>query len=203
MIKKDIIEEPAERTRAEEDELVARARNRDQAAFDALVQTYRGRIYGMVYNMTGNCEDAEDVVQDVFFKAWKALPRFKGNSSFFTWLYRIAMNRTINFVKKRKRRYAMSLNDIDEGVERDPAYVELSARQTPRRDFSLQELQENLNTALQTLSEKHRAVVVLHDIQGIAHDEIARMLGCSAGTVRSRLFYARRKLQNELKAYLP
>jgi len=183
--------------------LVASASRGDLGAYDQLVRRYQARIYGLVYNMTGSKEDAEDLVQDVFVKAFSSLKGFRGTSSFYTWIYRIAINRTINFLKKRKKRQALSLNDVDEGVERDPAYVELSARESPARDTSLLELQEKLNKALLTLSEKHRTVVVLHDIQGLPHEEIARMTGCSEGTVRSRLFYARQQLQGELAEFAP
>ena len=183
--------------------LVGRAGEGDLAAYDELVRRYQGRIYSLVYNMTSSKEDAEDMVQDVFVKAYSSLKNFRGTASFYTWIYRIAINRTINFLKKRKKRQALSLNDVDDGVERDPAYVELSARESPVRDASLAELQERLNKALLTLSEKHRTVVVLHDIQGVPHDEIARMTGCSEGTVRSRLFYARQQLQGELAEFAP
>ena len=183
--------------------LVASASQGDLGAYDQLVRRYQARIYGLVYNMTSSKEDAEDLVQDVFVKAFSSLKGFRGTSSFYTWIYRIAINRTINFLKKRKKRQALSLNDVDEGVERDPAYVELSARESPARDTSLLELQEKLNKALLTLSEKHRTVVVLHDIQGLPHEEIARITGCSEGTVRSRLFYARQQLQGELAEFAP
>ena len=183
--------------------LVGRASEGDLAAYDELVRRYQGRIYNLVYNMTSNKEDAEDMVQDVFVKAYSSLKNFRGTASFYTWIYRIAINQTINFLKKRKKRQALSLNDVDEGVERDPVYVELSARESPVRDTSLAELQEKLNKALLTLSEKHRTVVVLHDIQGVPHDQIARMTGCSEGTVRSRLFYARQQLQGELSEFAP
>ena len=183
--------------------LVASASQGDLGAYDQLVRRYQARIYGLVYNMTSSKEDAEDLVQDVFVKAFSSLKGFRGTSSFYTWIYRIAINRTINFLKKRKKRQALSLNDVDEGVERDPAYVELSARESPARDTSLLDLQEKLNKALLTLSEKHRTVVVLHDIQGLPHEEIARMTGCSEGTVRSRLFYARQQLQGELAEFAP
>lgn len=183
--------------------LVKRAQDGDVAAYSTLMRRHQGKIYGLVYNMTGNQQDAEDLVQDVFLKGYKVLKRFKGKSSFYTWIYRIAINRTINFLKKRRNRSALSLHDMDGAVEADPAYIELSSRESPFRDASLSELQEKLNAALQTLSEKHRAVVVLHDIQGVPHDEIGRMLGCSSGTVRSRLFYARQQLQGELSEYTP
>lgn len=182
--------------------LVAQAQQGDVAAYDQLVQRHQSKIYGLIYNMTGNQQDTEDLVQEVFIKGFKVLKRFKGKSSFYTWIYRIAINRTINFIKKRRNRSALSLNDMDVAVENDPAYVELSARESPLRDASLAELQEKLNNALHTLSEKHRAVVVLHEIQGIPHDEIAKMMNCSPGTVRSRLFYARQQLQNELSEYV-
>lgn len=193
----EAVDDPSDR------ELVARAQRQDRDAYNELIQRYHKKIYALVYNMTSNKEDAEDVVQEVFFKAYTALKHFKGDSSFYTWIYRIAVNRTINFVKKRKKRAGLSLDDVEGGVERDPTYVELSAKESPFRDATLSELQEKLNTALQTLSEKHRTVVVLHDIQGVPHDEIAKMLGVSSGTVRSRLFYARQILQSELSEYAP
>jgi RNA polymerase sigma-70 factor (ECF subfamily) len=193
----EVEEDPTDR------ELVARAQNLDTEAYNELIRRYHGKIYALVYNMTSNREDAEDLVQEVFVKAYSALKRFKGDSSFYTWVYRIAVNRTINYVKKRKRRAGISLDDMDGAIERDPVMVDLSAKESPFRDATLSELQEKLNTALQTLSEKHRTVVVLHDIQGVPHEEIGQMLGVSAGTVRSRLFYARQILQAELAEYAP
>lgn len=185
-------------------ELVDRARQGDYSAYEELVRRYQRRIYALVYNMTSHKEDAEDMVQDVFVKAYRSLRGFKGDSSFYTWIYRIAVNRTINFLKKRKRHVSdVSLDDVDQAVERDPAFVELRSRESPVRDVTLTELQKKLNTALQTLSENHRTVVVLHDIQGLPHEEIARIMDCSEGTVRSRLFYARQHLQRELAEYAP
>lgn len=184
-----------------EKELVDRSRKGDLDAYDMLVQRYQGKIYSLVYNMTSNREDTEDLVQDVFIKAHSALEKFQGKSTFYTWVYRIAVNRTINFVKKRKKRSALSLNEIDHGVERDELYVELSSRESPFRDAAINEISEKLNAALQKLSEKHRAVVVMHDIEGTPHDDIAKVLGCSSGTIRSRLYYARQQLQVELSEY--
>lgn len=184
-------------------ELVQRAQQDDVEAFNELVRRYHPRIYGLLYNMTSNREDAEDLAQDAFYRAYRAIKRFKGDSSFYTWAYRIAVNRGISFLKTRKKRAGISLDDVDGGVERDPAYVELSAQESPFRDATISELQEKLNAALQTLSEKHRTVVVMHDIQGIPHDEIGKTLGISSGTVRSRLFYARKMLQVELAEFAP
>ncbi|MCZ7592137.1 MAG: sigma-70 family RNA polymerase sigma factor [Kiritimatiellae bacterium] len=184
--------------------LVARARANDYSSYEELVRRYQRRIYALVYNMTGNKEDTEDLVQDVFVKAYRVLHGFKGNSSFYTWIYRIAVNRTINFLHKRKRRgSSVSLDDVDQAVERDPALLELRSRESPVRDVTISELQNKLNAALQTLSEDHRTVVVMHDIQGMQHAEIAGILNCSEGTVRSRLFYARKQLQHELAEYAP
>jgi RNA polymerase sigma factor (sigma-70 family) len=191
-----------ERDQRDDTTLVDLARTGDLAAYDELVRRYQARIYGLVYNMTSNKEDAEDLVQEVFVKAYSSLSRFRGTSSFYTWIYRIAVNRTINYLKRRKRKATLSFDDVDVGIERDAAYVELSSRESPFRDMTLTELQSKLNAALQTLSEKHRTVVVLHDIQGLPHEEIARMLDCSPGTVRSRLFYARQHLQNELSEFI-
>ena len=193
---------PASTQEVDDRALVRAAQRGDVGAYDQLMQRYQGKIYGMIYNMTGNRQDAEDLVQDVFLKGFRVLKRFKGKSSFYTWIYRIAVNRTINYIKKRRNRSALSLHAMDTAIEADPAYIELSSRESPARDAGLTELQEKLNTALQALSEKHRTVVVLHDIQGIPHEEIARMLRSTSGTVRSRLFYARQQLQSLLTEYV-
>ncbi len=192
---------PAGDLREVQAEWLARARSGDLTAFDHLVRISQKRIYNLLYNMTSHREDAEDLLQEVFLKAWQALPSFEGKSSFHTWVYRIAVNRAINFVKKRKRRQGMSLDDLDAGIERDPALVRMGVRENPEHSAFLGELQERLNTAVQKLSEKHRTVVILHDIEGLPHEEIGEILGCSAGTVRSRLFYARQHLQAELAEY--
>ncbi len=187
---------------ASDSDLVDWSRNRDFAAYDELVRRYQQRVYSTVYNMTSNHEDAADLVQEAFVKAWQALDRFKGDSSFYTWVYRIAVNRTLNFLKSRKNKRHRSLNDMDARVENDPDLVALISHRTPRRNLKLTELQEKLNEAMQELSEAHRTVVVLHDIQGVPHDEIAEILNCNPGTVRTRLFYARKQLQGLLADYL-
>jgi RNA polymerase sigma factor (sigma-70 family) len=187
----------------EEDEaLVARTQKGDSAAFDVLVERYKERLYATVYHMTANHEDANDLVQDTFIKAFKSIGSFRGRSSFYTWIYRIAVNRTINFLKRRKNRNQYSLDDLDSSIQTDPDLVELMSHVTPRREAGLTELQAKLNEALQKLSEPHRAVVTMHDIQGMTHADIARVLKCSEGTVRSRLFYARQQLQALLSDYL-
>jgi RNA polymerase sigma-70 factor (ECF subfamily) len=186
----------------EEQELVLRARRGDLAAYDDLVRRYQERIYATVYHMTSNHEDANDLAQEAFIKAYQALKTFKGGSSFYTWVYRIAVNKTINFLKQRKNRSQMSLNDVDFNAEHDPDLVALISDRTPRREVSLSELQEKLNEAMQKLSEPHRLAVTLHDVQGMSHEEIAKVMDCNIGTVRSRLFYARQQLQAYLSDYL-
>jgi len=183
-------------------ELVRRAQRDDIGAYDQLVSRYQERIYATVYHMTSNHEDANDLVQETFIKAYRALKTFKGDSSFYTWVYRIAVNKTINFLKQRKNRVHMSLNDLDFNAEHDPDLIALISDKNPRRDLNLAELQEKLNAGMQRLSEQHRMVVALHDVQGLSHEEIGKIMDCNVGTVRSRLFYARQQLQAFLADYL-
>jgi len=192
--------EPAQPT--EEQILVGKAQKGDMGAYDELVRRYQERIYATLYHMTSNHEDANDLTQDTFIKAFQALKTFKGGSSFYTWVYRIGVNKTINFLKQRKNRSHMSLNDLDFNAEHDPDLVALISDRTPRREVNLAELQEKLNEAMQKLSDSHRLVVTLHDVQGLPHDEIAEIMDCNIGTVRSRLFYARQQLQAYLSEYL-
>ena len=185
-----------------EGDLVKRARRGDLTAYDELVKRYQERIYATIYHMTGNHEDANDLAQEAFIKAYQALSSFKGGSSFYTWLYRIAINKTINFLKQRKNRHHFSLNDLDFNTEHNPDLVALISHKTPHRDAGLAELQKKLNEALFKLSEPHRMVVILHDVQGVSHEEIAETMKCNIGTVRSRLFYARQQLQAHLAEYM-
>ena len=185
-----------------EGDLVKHARRGDLAAYDELVKRYQERIYATIYHMTSNHEDANDLAQESFIKAYSALGSFKGGSSFYTWIYRIAVNKTINFLKQRKNKFHLSLNDLDVNAENDPDLVALVSDKTPFREAGLTELQKKLNEALLKLSEPHRMVVVLHDVQGQSHEEIAEIMGCNIGTVRSRLFYARQQLQGHLNEYI-
>ena len=182
--------------------LVARAQSGDTSAFDQLVIRYSPRLYGMIYHMTSNKEDANDLTQDVFAKAYRSLRRFRGRSSFYTWIYAIGTNMTLNFLKKRNRRAAWSLDNLDSGIQNDEAMVDLAHAANPRHQSDLNELQKKLNEALQSLSNRHRAVVTMFDIQGIPHAEISKLLKVSEGTVRSRLFYAHRQLQGHLEEFI-
>jgi RNA polymerase sigma factor (sigma-70 family) len=185
----------------EDQQLVARTQSGEAAAFDQLVVKYTPRLYGLVYNMTSNHEDTNDLLQDVFSKAYKAIRGFRGKSSFYTWIHSIAVNMTLNFLKKRGRRYHLSLDDVDAGVQNDKEFLELTASSSPVREADLSELQKRLNEAMMKLSDEHRAVVTMFHIQGMPHAEISKILSVSEGTVRSRLFYANRQLQNYLDEF--
>jgi RNA polymerase sigma factor (sigma-70 family) len=182
-------------------ELVARTQGGDPTAFDELVVKFSPRIYGLVYHMTSNHEDTNDLLQDIFSEAYRSISNFRGKSSFYTWMHSIAVNMTINFLKKRNRRQHPSLNDPDSHIENDPDFIAATSNGGPGREVSIHELQKKLNEAMLRLSEEHRLVVTMFDIQGIPHAEIAKILKVSEGTVRSRLFYAHRQLQNMLHEY--
>ena len=194
--------EAMDQPRTDEDQpLVARAQAGDAAAFDELVVKYSPRLYGLVYNMTSNHEDTNDMLQDVFAKAYRAIKGFRGKSSFYTWIHTIAVNMTLNFLKKRGRRYHLSLDDVDASIQNDKEFIEATSTSSPVREADLSELQRRLNEAMMKLSDEHRAVVTMFHIQGMPHAEISKILGVSEGTVRSRLFYANRQLQNYLDEF--
>lgn len=179
--------------------LVERSQRGDLAAFDVLVTRHRGRVYGLVYNLVRNETEAWDLAQEVFIKAWRALPKFQGQSAFFTWIYRIAHNVALDYLRSRK--HEAGGVEFDEGVARD---VEPGAPTAPREErapderLAHQELGQRINEALAQLSADHRAVVLLREVEGLSYEEIAEAVGCSLGTVMSRLFYARKKLQSLL-----
>jgi len=182
--------------------LIESVRSGNIAAFDLLVNKYKQRIFAIVYNMTSNREDAADLTQDCFIKAFRSLDRFKGRSHFFTWLYRIAVNGTLSHLKRNRYRRFFSFESLNEdGISPDLAEA-LSSKMQTDRPLMLSELQEKLNEALQSLSPKHRTVVVLFEIEGLSHEEISEVLRTSVGTVRSRLHYAKRELQAALHSYL-
>jgi RNA polymerase sigma factor (sigma-70 family) len=187
--------------RDEDQQLVARTQSGEAGAFDELVVKYTPRLYGLIYNMTSNHEDTNDLLQDVFSKAYKAIRGFRGKSSFYTWIHSIAVNMTLNFLKKRSRRFHLSLDDVDSSIQNDKEFLELTATSSPVRAADLSELQRRLNEAMMKLSDEHRAVVTMFHIQGMPHAEISKILNVSEGTVRSRLFYANRQLQNYLDEF--
>jgi RNA polymerase sigma-70 factor (ECF subfamily) len=182
--------------------LVSRTQSGDARAFDQLVVRFSPRLYGLVYNMTSSHEDTNDLLQEVFAKAYRSIKGFQGKSSFYTWMHTIAVNMTINFLKKRNRRKTMSLDDVDNGIVNDPDFIAATSNGDPSHSANLGELQKKLNESLMKLSHDHRAVVTMFDIQGMPHAEIAKILKISEGTVRSRLFYAHKQLQNHLQEFI-
>jgi RNA polymerase sigma-70 factor (ECF subfamily) len=201
---KTLVASPERRQEADADlAIVRQVQAGDVAAFDRLINKYRERVYGIVYNMTSNREDAADLTQDAFIKAFQSIHRFSGQSSFFTWLYRIAVNSTLSHLRRMRLRSFFSLEQIDSDA---PVAKEIIAALTDKtgvdRDTYVRELQEKLNDAMQKLSIKHRTVVTLFEIDGLSHQEIAEVMECSVGTVRSRLHYAKQLLQSELQPYM-
>ncbi len=184
-----------------DDVLVGKSKEGDGRAFDELINRYSRKLYGMVYNMTSNREDARDILQVAFSRAYQSIHRFEGKSSFYTWMNSIAHNTTLNHLKSRKRKASLSYDDVDSGIQNDPAFVDISHHSNPQRSMNVKEIQEKLNVALQKLSVQHRAVVVMNDIQDLPQPEIAKILGISEGTVRSRLFYAHQHLQSLLSEF--
>lgn len=171
-------------------------------AFDQLVGKYRESIFSIIYNLTGNREDASDLTQETFIKAFRAIGRFRGRSAFFTWLYRIALNTTMSFLKKQGRRRFINYETVHESASSAEIVEKLTAKSRTEKGVLVRELQERLNESLQKLSPKHRTVVILHEIEGLEHAAIAEVTKTSVGTVRSRLHYAKQQLQSYLQDYL-
>jgi RNA polymerase sigma-70 factor (ECF subfamily) len=188
-------------TEEADESLVLRAQTGDMKAYDLLVTRHRGRIFAMIRNMVKNETDAWDLSQEVFIKAWHALPRFEAKARFSTWLYRIAHNAVYDFTRRRRPEGGDEINDEIFARDRiDPAAVATPAEaRSPDDAMAGDELRRKIEAALAKLSPDHREAVVLKDVQGLAYKEIAEVMGCSLGTVMSRLFYARQKLQTLLK----
>lgn len=180
-------------------DLVARAREGDMYAFDLLVHRHRDRLHGLIYRMTLHREDTCDLLQEVFVRAYRGLPDFLGRASFSTWLHRIAVNMTLKFLNQQKRLRMLSLEDLAGCPQIESTWVDTAAGANPERQSSLLELQQGLDEAMRRLSEAHRVVVMMFDVQGVSHAEIAGLLQVSEGTVRSRLHYAHQQLQGHLE----
>ena len=201
---KTLVASPERRLEADSDmEIVRRVQAGDVAAFDRLILKYRERVFGIIYNLTSNREDAADLTQDAFIKAFQSIQRFGGQSSFFTWLYRIAINSTLSHLRKSRLRSFFSLENVnsDEPVSKEIIDA-LTDKTGGDRDTFVRELQEKLNDAMHKLFINHRTVVTLFEIDGLSHQEIAEVMDCSVGTVRSRLHYAKQLLQAELQPYM-
>ncbi len=181
---------------------VRRVQAGDVPAFDQLIRKYRERLFAIIYNLTSNREDAADLTQEAFIKAFTSIHRFKGKSSFFTWLYRIAVNTTFTHLKRNHWRRFFSFENLEEEAGARDILESLAVKTGTDKPALIAELQEKLNEALQKLSPKQRAVVVLYEMEGLSHKEIADVMKCSAGTVRSRLHYAKQQLQAHLQEYM-
>ena len=174
--------------------LVKRAQEGDMGAFTELVTLHRKKIYDLAYQMSHNHEDAEDIAQEVFIKLWRIIHKFKGKSSFFTWLYRVAVNVCKNYFRRKSSSHTVFQEAIID--------KQLAAKNNPVRELISKETRQAIARAIEKLPFKHRMVVILHDIQGLSHKQISEIMGCSCGTVRSRLFYASEKLKGELAEFL-
>jgi RNA polymerase sigma-70 factor (ECF subfamily) len=176
---------------SKERELVARIKEGDMDAFRELVEMHRDRIYAFVFYMTGDRSDADDITQETFIKAYKGLSKFRGDSSVYTWLHRIAMNLCIDRVRKLKKRKEVPLSEII------PSHVE-----EPFREAERSELRRIIEVALSGIPEKQRVILIMYEIQGFSYEEIASILGCPIGTVRSRLHKARNGLRERISKLL-
>ena len=194
---------PTAKTADEVSALVKRVQGGDISAFDSIMLLYRERLYSVIYNMTFNHEDAADLTQEAFVKAFRSLGKFKGKSSFFTWLYRIGVNMTLSHIQRKKTRKFFSFEQISEEYGSSKEFEKLSSSESSSvRNTLLNELHQKLNEALLKLSDKHRTIVVLFEIDGLSHKEISTIMKCTEGTVRSRLHYAKLQLQSLLSDYL-
>ena len=195
--------QPAE---ARDDVLVARAMKGDLSAFRELVERYQQRVHSVALGVMGNFEDAEDVTQDAFLKAYKNLSSFRGQSSFYTWVYRIAFNLAIDEKRRRYRHVETNVSEMSaidvaaQDSKRDGTSI-LSDSPRPDAELERSELRGQIAAAMAELSPEHRAVIVLREVEGLSYAEISDAVGCSKGTVMSRLHHARRRLKKALERF--
>lgn len=183
----------------DDQELVRRCQRGDLEAYGVLVQRYRQRVFALAYGMVRHEQDATDLCQETFVKGWQAIGGFKRNSSFYTWLYRIATNLCIDHARKQGRRQSVPFEESVEPSANVNVEVAPSNRPMPTDEARRRELREQIEAALAELSPEHRAVIQLREYDGLEYAEIAAAVGCSIGTVMSRLFYARKHLQKLLR----
>jgi RNA polymerase sigma-70 factor (ECF subfamily) len=182
---------------AEDPALVRAAQQGDMTAFEELVNRHRDKIYARAYSMMRNEEEAIDLSQEAWVKGWQRLRQFQGESSFGTWMTRIVINLCLDQLRKHKRQRTESIEAMDEesgGVERQIPVVTVN----PTAGLERGELRQRIDRALGQLSYEHRTVLVLHEFEQMEYKEIAKTMGCSIGTIMSRLFYARRKMASLL-----
>jgi RNA polymerase sigma-70 factor (ECF subfamily) len=186
--------------------LVKRVREGDQRAFKLLVERYQRKVYSVAYGMLKDKEESMDVSQEAFVKVYKYLDHFKGDSSFYTWLYRITVNICID-VLRRKNASKGEQVEFDETVKMDAAEANIGALGSqlgtnPQKAALRKELAEKIHAALQQVPEKHRAILLLREVEGMSYEDLSRTLDIPKGTVMSRLFHARIKVQKILSEYL-
>jgi RNA polymerase sigma-70 factor (ECF subfamily) len=172
----------------------------DMRAFEELVARHRDKIYARAFSMIRNEEDAIDLSQEAWVKAWQRLKQFQGDSSFLTWMTRIVINLCLDRLRKMKRERAESIENLEEesgGVERQMPTVTVN----PTERLERSELRQRIDKALGQLSHEHRTVLILHEFEDLEYKEIAKRMQCSIGTVMSRLFYARRKMAVLMSSY--
>lgn len=182
-------------------ELVESARKGDRDAFRTLFDRYHKRAYALAFGVLRHQDDALDVVQDAFIKAHKYLDKFEGNSSFYTWLYRIVMNLAIDHIRKHRRIKPVELDEQHLEAAGDGPGDDLLPKVlggNPSRALLDKEIRARIDEALGELSENHRAVLVMRELEGMSYEEMAQSMGCSKGTIMSRLFHARKNMQKRL-----
>ena len=182
--------------------LIDHLREGDETALAPLVEKYKRMVHRLAMQITKNHEDANDVMQETFIKVYQSIHTFRQEAAFETWVYRIAVNEALNFVKRRERRRESSLETTDEAEFNTETLRKAEIDNDPEIQAEKAELRHWVTKAVNSLSLKHRIVVVLHELEGLTHAEIASILNCSEGTVRSRLHYARKQLKSLLKPYV-
>lgn len=188
-----------ERSREQDLEMVERVRRGDALAYKALVEKYQNRVYQLAYGVLRNQEDASDITQDAFVKAYRSLDTFRGGS-FYTWLFRVAMNLAIDLARKRKRRGEHDGYDDEIGTsEDDDGPVPVSRPEQPSTALERKVLYKAIMDAMDQLPAEQRQVIVLRELEGLSYTEISEILDLPEGTVMSRLYYARKKLQKLLE----
>lgn len=183
-----------------ETELIQKAAQGDQDAFARLLELHQNKVYGLTLRLVGSPEDAMELTQETFFNAWRGLPNFHADSKFSTWLYRLATNAAIDFLRREKRRKNLSTIPLSMDDDSDRVLDIPDQRFTPQSQLERQELQEAVHRGLGQLSDEHRQVLVLRELNGLSYTEIAQVLGIEEGTVKSRIFRARLALRNILLA---
>lgn len=189
-----------ERNDFDEAELVARVQNGDTEAFTPLMYKYQEKIYNLIYRKVRDHETAEDLCQEVFLKAWQALPNFKGHSVFYSWLYQIAVNCSIDFLRKRDRQNVIGFEELPQNA--DDTLQMTDVQPSPCEVLERKELGHIIRKAIRKLPSGQRSVIYLRHWEELSIKEIASRLGKSENTVKTYLHYARRKLQNMLRPYL-